>query len=224
MRGRTMSNRQATSPPPAPRASRTVPARVAFAAAILVCAPVRPLSAQAPLEPGTRVRLTVPCDAPGAPPSRSPAAECQVIGRLAYARADTLALATEGPILRYGAGTVRRLEVSAGPSSHRLTGTLAGLLIGAAATYVILNRGGSTSLCDREANQDAVNGRECALLYAAGGVAGGALGAWIGGRMRSERWHGVPLPGIRVGFALGAGRPSLGVTASRVVPGPASLR
>jgi hypothetical protein len=72
---------------------------------------------------------------------------------------------------------------SAGRSRWR-EGALVGLIVGAAATYAVLHSGGSTSLCDRSANQDAIRAPECAGLVAAGGVVGAGIGALIGGRFR----------------------------------------
>jgi hypothetical protein len=66
---------------------------------------------------------------------------------------------------------------------HTLVGAGVGLLVGAAATYAVLYSGGSTSLCNRSANQDAMNVRECTALLAAGGVLGAGIGAIVGRRL-----------------------------------------
>jgi hypothetical protein len=66
--------------------------------------------------------------------------------------------------------------------SRTLIGAAAGFIIGAGATYLILQQGGSTSLCDRERNQDAIDASYCAGLYALGGVVGAGAGALIGSR------------------------------------------
>jgi hypothetical protein len=65
-------------------------------------------------------------------------------------------------------------------------GALLGALAGGIATYLVIHHGGSTSLCDRSANQDAIGRRECVVLTVAGGAAGAGLGAWIGGRFRRK--------------------------------------
>jgi hypothetical protein len=70
------------------------------------------------------------------------------------------------------------------PRTRRWEGAAIGFVAGAVATYFLLHSGGSTSLCDRDANQDAIRARECAGLTALGGVAGGAAGYVIGGRIR----------------------------------------
>jgi hypothetical protein len=71
--------------------------------------------------------------------------------------------------------------------SHVLAGAAVGLLVGAGVTYAVLHSGGSTSLCDQSANQDAMAPRECAGLTALGGLAGAGVGAVIGARIRTGR-------------------------------------
>jgi hypothetical protein len=69
-----------------------------------------------------------------------------------------------------------------------MTGALVGLVVGAGATYFVLQQGGSTALCDHARNQDAIDVSYCRGLYAAGAVAGAGIGAAIGGRVgRSAR-------------------------------------
>ena len=65
-------------------------------------------------------------------------------------------------------------------------GAVLGALAGGVATYLVIHQGGSTSLCDRSANQDAMGKRECVALTVAGGAAGAGLGALIGARFRRE--------------------------------------
>lgn len=78
------------------------------------------------------------------------------------------------------------VQVSEGGGSWARRGAVVGAVAGALATYVVIHQGGSTSLCDRSANQDAMNKRECVAITVAGGVAGAGLGAWIGSRFRRE--------------------------------------
>lgn len=98
-----------------------------------------------------------------------------------------------------------------GRASHVVAGGVAGFVIGAGATWIVLHRGGSTSLCDRAANQDAINARECAAITVLGGVAGAAIGALIGSRIRRGRASDDML---RFGVAPG-GRLHAGVRLAR---------
>jgi hypothetical protein len=150
---------------------------------------------QAP-EPGDRVRLTVPCD------SR---AGCSVVGRLTWLRPDSIAITTGDSTIRYPMPHVRRFQVSQGERSHERIGAVIGLVVGAGVTYLILERGGSTSLCDQSANQDAASSGECLGLTALGGAAGAGLGALIGQRIRTERWEDFSLSALQVGFTPSAG-------------------
>lgn len=74
------------------------------------------------------------------------------------------------------------LQVQRTEGSWARRGAVLGAVVGGVAGYVVLHRGGSTSLCDRSANQDAMGRRECVGLTVAGAVAGAGLGAWIGSR------------------------------------------
>lgn len=97
--------------------------------------------------------------------------------------------------------------------SRTLLGAGIGLAAGAGATYLVLHRGGSTSPCDRDANQDAMSEGECLGLVALGGVVGAGVGALIGSRFRSggedassaERAQVAvaPLPSRRVAVTFG---------------------
>ena len=78
------------------------------------------------------------------------------------------------------------LQVSAQQRSWGRRGAIIGALAGAVTTYLVSHQGGSTALCDRDANQDAMGERECVALTVAGGFAGAGLGAWIGSRFRRE--------------------------------------
>jgi hypothetical protein len=80
-----------------------------------------------------------------------------------------------------------RLAAETRPRSHWRTGAIAGFVIGAGATYLVLHSGGSTATCDRERNQDAIGARECAAITVGGGLAGAALGAIIGSQIRVRR-------------------------------------
>jgi hypothetical protein len=102
-------------------------------------------------------------------------------------------------------------QTTAASRSHSGVGAVVGLVVGAGATYALLNTGGSTAPCDRERNQDAMSSGECAGLYALGGLAGAGLGALIGRFVRTEqrvsesvRLDVAPAPagGMSVGVTL----------------------
>ena len=78
------------------------------------------------------------------------------------------------------------LQVSRKEGSWARRGAVLGALAGGLATYLVIHQGGSTSLCDRSANQDAMGKRECVAVTVAGGAVGAGLGAWIGSRFRRE--------------------------------------
>lgn len=158
------------------------------------------------LQPGTRVRLTVPCELKGQPTPEENRPRCRSEGNLLLLQADSLTLAAAEATTSYGVNTITRVEVSRGLRTHRLTGAGVGFLVGGGVAFALLNTGGSTSLCDRSANQDAMGSAECIGLAALGGAAGAGLGAIIGGFVRTERWQDVPLERLRISLRPHAGR------------------
>jgi hypothetical protein len=162
------------------------------------------------LEPGARVRVTFPCGAHPLPASGT--RSCRSEGRLIAIQGDTLAFARADSTTRLALVTISRVEASHGRRSRWLLGAGLGLLVGAGATYAVLYSGGSTSMCNASANQDAMSSSECFGLTALGGVAGAGLGALLGSRFSSERWQDVPLTRLRLGLGTGPdGRPGIGV-------------
>lgn len=144
-------------------------------------------------ESGTRIRITVPCD-PATEPTPPPATpDCTVTGTFLGARSGILSLASDGARRSFNVEDLRRIDVSQGTRSHVIAGAVVGAVAGLGATYIAVHQGGSTSLCDRDANQDALNAGECAGLIALGGGIGSGLGAVIGSRFRSERWQRLSL-------------------------------
>ena len=83
-------------------------------------------------------------------------------------------------------------SAQADEGSYAWTGAAVGALVGAGATWVVLHQGGSTSLCDRDANQDAMNAGECAALTAGGALLGAGLGWLLGSRLRREGGDASP--------------------------------
>jgi hypothetical protein len=117
------------------------------------------------------------------------------------ARSDTIAVTVGESTVAYKLNGLSQLEVSSGTASHWLAGAAIGFLVGGTAAFLFLNGGGSTSLCDQSANQDAIRLQECIGVAAlVGGVPGAGLGALIGALVRTERWHDVALDRLRVGL------------------------
>lgn len=165
-------------------------------------------SAQAvPLEPGARIRLTVPCErVPPPAPERGPM--CVFMGTLAGWRTDAIDLEADGRRSSFNLNTVSQLAVSRGSRSHKLLSAGIGFVVGVSSTYHLFHSGGSTGKCNQSANQDAIESRYCLGIYGLGGLAGAGLGAFIGSRIRTERWQGVPHG--RVGVSLATqGQPAL---------------
>lgn len=161
-----------------------------------------PLMAQEPaagIDAGSRVRLTFPCELALPSSPESAGRTCRSDGRLTLISGDTILMVAGDSTLAYDLNAVSRVEVSRGRKSHWLAGAGIGFVVGAATAYVALNSGGSTSTCDRSANQDAVSTGECIALAAlVGGVPGAGLGAVAGLFIRSERWQDVPVDRLQV--------------------------
>ncbi|MDH5198516.1 MAG: hypothetical protein OEY20_14840 [Gemmatimonadota bacterium] len=157
-------------------------------AVLLLLLPGLALAQQPQLTPGQRVRVTAP--------------------DFGLARAHATLEAIDGGelVLRTDAtrrvplASVARLEAYAGRRSHWLLGAGIGFVVGAGATYFVLNPpgGGSTALCDQSANQDAIGSAECLGLTALGGVAGAGLGALVGMFIKRDTWTDVPREGLRL--------------------------
>ncbi len=142
------------------------------------------------LQIGARVRVR--SSTPG------PFGSATVATLLAH-QGDTLSLRPEGTqdSLALPFGSITRLEVSAGRSSHvgqgMGLGFLSGVSIGAIVGAISYTPSGCSFLCGR--GFDAV----------AGGLAGGLLGTLIGGFMgarQTDNWERVGVPAGKVGFRL----------------------
>ena len=174
----------------------------------LVCH-VATLSAQGTpaLEPGSRVRVTLPCATMRAFGGEADTASCVVRGRFLATSGDTLRLHVAGSPAIYRVGAVTKLEIARASRSRVLAGAGIGAVAGAFLTYRFLY-GGSTSLCDQSTNQDAAEPARCRAIVLGGGAAGAGLGALIGLGLRTTRWETVP--GIRAAVGVN-GRLVLGV-------------
>lgn len=151
------------------------------------------------LEPGTRLRVTIPCteQVPTQSPTRGPT--CPTEGRLLRLASDSLTLESNRVAQTYAISSVVRAEVG-DRGSYRSLGAGIGAVAGATATFVALNAGGSTAYCNQSANQDSIDPGPCFGLYALGALAGAGLGALLGGRITRERWEVVPLESLRIGL------------------------
>ncbi len=96
-------------------------------------------------------------------------------------------------------------EVSQATPSQRRIGMAIGAVVGASATYFMLNSGGSTSLCDQSANQDAASTGACVGLYAIGGIAGAGLGFVTVGLVTRDNSRRELTRLLRIGVQLGLG-------------------
>ena len=159
-----------------------------YAVLLLVLLPAVAVAQRPDLSPGQRVRVTAPDLGLG----RAHATFEAIDGSDLVIRTD----ATR----RVPLASVARLEAYAGRRSHWLLGAGIGFVVGAGATYVLLNPPGtnSTALCDQSANQDAIGSGECLGLTALGGVVGGGLGALVGMFIKSDRWTDVPRERLRL--------------------------
>ena len=159
--------------------------RVLFVVVVLAVAEAQGLQAQfQPDVPAAVPVHLVPCGQKRTA-AGSPAAEpCPLVSLPVglSSAALTQPSATRASILN--ADTRAVLQQSLERSSRARTGAVLGALVGIAGTYLLLHHGGSTSLCDASANQDAMGRRECLGLTVLGGLAGAGLGAWIGGRFQ----------------------------------------
>jgi hypothetical protein len=162
----------------------------------LMVAPVATIAAQQapPVKAGDRVRVI----APGV--SGSP-----FVGAVVALEADSLVVHDSMDTWRLSLASVEKVDLSQGRKSHALLGAGIGFVVGGGVAIAVLYTGGSTSLCDQSANQDAMNSGECIGLTALGGAAGAGLGAIIGGLIRTERWQNIPLERLRVSLSPQAG-------------------
>jgi len=77
-------------------------------------------------------------------------------------------------------------------------GAVSGAVVGAGATALVLWSGDSTSLCNRDSNQDAMDSTYCRGLVAAGGILGAGIGAYLGSWIPRERREALHQDRLRV--------------------------
>jgi len=144
-----------------------------------------------PLEPGARVRVTVP--------SRDLTKHVESFRQL---RADTLVLESMWLPL----SDVTRLDLYAGRQSHTLAGAGIGFLVGAGIGAIVVASAGDLDNCDP------FSATECALIL--GGIPAGVgllIGTVAGALSKTDKWEEVPLDRLQVsivptrnGFGVGA--------------------
>jgi hypothetical protein len=149
--------------------------------ATLLVAPVAAVAAQdVPLQPGQRVRVTVP----SADVSKQQATFQRVAG-------DTLVLSSAS----HAIADVTRLDVHAGRRSNTVVGAFIGALVLGSASLVTVE-----AVCN--SGQMTCGSENATAIAGALGVVGGALlGAAIGSAVKSDKWEEAPLDRWRVGVA-----------------------
>jgi hypothetical protein len=170
--------------------------RLSILLATLLGAPVAHAAAQnSPLQPGQRVRVTVP--------SWHVSKQQTAFQRMA---GDTLVLLSAS----YALADVARLDVHAGRKSHTWLGVGIGSLVGVGVGIGIYQAAGGSSTCP------AADPATCTLAVAGIGALGGALlGAVVGGSIKTDKWEEVPLDHWRIGIApTRHGRVGLGASLS----------
>ncbi len=147
-------------------------------------------TAQVPLQPGERVRVTGHLcqtffsNCGGARPEHS-------VGTFVTWNADTLVMESNGDIIALPLDSVTTLEVSVGRKSHAGVGAGIGGLTGAVIGATV-----SLATCD-----GFFPPHVCALVGGFVFGAGGALvGVIVGASKKTERWVSVPLNRLRVSF------------------------
>ncbi len=153
---------------------------------------------------GSRLRVAAICDSGQSPPAEA-GPVCSSTGNLVSLEHDSITVEASNATYTYAISDLVRAEVSDGFRSYKWVGAGVGGALGAAVTYLVLNTGGSsgsTSLCDRSANQDAASMGLCLGLWVLGGLAGAGLGSIVGGFITVEEWRELSLDSLRVGIRL----------------------
>ncbi len=179
--------------------------------AILAFVPLASATAQVPMRPGARVRVTRHFCQPfnsncvGGLPQR-------YVGTFVRGEADTLVVQSNGDTLSVPVNLVTRLDLSRGRKTNTGKGAGIGFLLGGLVGAVIVYA----------SYEECVGGFAClgdlgpGVNVVAGGVIGGlgglVTGAFIGLAIQTDRWREVPLDRVRVSlgpqrdgrFGLGA--------------------
>ncbi len=174
--------------------------------AILAFVPFAIATAQVPLRPGERVRVTrLPLCPPNTLCVKTPR---QSVGTFLAWDADSLVVQSNGDTLYVPVDRVTRLDVSRGRKTNTGTGAVIGLLVGGVVGAVI----GLASYECEPCFVDLGPGTYAAAGAVIGGLGGLVTGAFIGLEIQTDRWREVPLDRLRVNlgpqrdgrFGLGA--------------------
>jgi len=169
--------------------------------AILAFVPLASATAQVPVRPGARVRVTGHFCQPlyscvGGSPQ-------QYVGTLVTWEADTLVVQSNRDTLAVPVDFVTRLDVSRGRKTNTANGAGIGFLLGGLVGAVIVYA--SYEECVPQGLFSCIGPNYGPGTYAlAGGVIGGfgglMAGALIGSAIKTDRWQEVPLDQLRVSF------------------------
>ncbi len=188
---------------------------VTILVAVLTITPLTNATAQVPVRPGARVRVTTP-----PPPCPAWYTSCtrdsprHYVGTFVAWKGGTLVVETKGHILALPLDSVTRLDLSRGRKTNTGMGAVIGFfvggLVGAGIGYAsyeeCVPQGWFSCIGDFGPETLAVAG---ALIGGLGGLVAGAL---IGLEIQTDRWQEVPLDRVRVSmgpqrdgrFGLGA--------------------
>ncbi|GMV06365.1 MAG: hypothetical protein AMXMBFR53_26410 [Gemmatimonadota bacterium] len=175
--------------------------RGATVAGFLLCvaATAADLRGQAPwLASSTVVESSALCHPTLTEAEWSPTATCPMAGHLLEGPPNTVLPPAAAGRENHGRQRTSGVAGEGGSGSHRLLGASVGFVLGAGTTYLVLNSGGSTSRCDRSANQDAMGSGACLGAYILGGLIGAGVGAGVGALLRTDRWESLPVGGLGV--------------------------
>ncbi len=163
--------------------------------AILAFVPLASATAQVPVRPGARVRVTGP---PICPPTYTICVggpRLQSVGTFVTCEADSIIMESNGNVLALPLDSVTKLEVSWGRKTNTGMGAGIGFLVGG----LVGARIGYASYEECSCLGGGVGPETLALVGAViGGFGGLVTGALIGLEIETDRWEEVPLDRVRV--------------------------
>ena len=168
--------------------------------AILAFVPLTSATAQVPVRPGERVRVTHQPICPAGTICLGPSPRRRSVGTFLAWKADSLVIQSNGDTLSVPVNLVTRLDVSRGRNTNTGEGAGIGFLLGAVVGAVI----GLASYeeCESQGAFSCLgpDGPEIYALAGAiiGGLGGLVAGALIGSATETDRWQEVPLDRLRV--------------------------
>ncbi len=173
---------------------------VTMLVAILAFVPLASATAQVPIRPGARVRVTRPpiCRANTICVGRAPR---QRVGTFLAWRSDTIVVQSNGDTLSVPVDLVTRLDVVRGQKSNTIEGAIIGLLVGGVAGAAMVYA--SDQECESPRGEFFSCTVDISPLGGAlsVGLTGGVVGALIGLEIQTDRWQEVQLHRLRVNLA-----------------------